>query len=242
MDDPRAAWRTVAGVALTGFVAGFLGLLNPPVSALGDGPADRLDVTVPGPSAAALADRVRGPLAGLRATVAVDGDTARITVPGGEAAIDRARTVLARSVPGAAAIRGTDTTAASYLLADLRTGSLTVLAVSFVIAVTSAGISGASAVLDRRRAYASLALAGTPLAVLDRARRQETLIPLAVMGGGSLLTGAVFASPFGASPSPGNVLTLLACVTLGVAGILGAGALSRPLLRSMASDPSPNPD
>ncbi|WP_344871727.1 ABC transporter permease, partial [Nonomuraea antimicrobica] len=29
VDDPRSAWRTVSGVALTGFVAGFLGLLSP---------------------------------------------------------------------------------------------------------------------------------------------------------------------------------------------------------------------
>jgi hypothetical protein len=79
--------------------------------------------------------------------------------------------------------------------------------------------------------------------VLDRARRLETLIPLTVMGGGSIATGVFCASPFARlAMSATGVLTLLICVVAGFAGVVAAGALSRPLLRSVTADPAPRPD
>ncbi|MGI5207746.1 hypothetical protein ACQEU6_40005 [Spirillospora sp. CA-108201] len=258
VDDPRSAWRTVAGVALTGFVAGFLALLNAHPSA-GE-PRDELRLAVPYERSAAVAERARGRLAGLDAGVSVrrvetrDGPPASgvrvtatgvvtITVHGGPAAVDRTRTALTGLVPGRAATTPADDEATGDLLvADLRTGALTVLAVSFLVGITSAGITGASAVLDRRRTYAMLRLAGTPLSVLDRARRAETLIPLAVMGGGSLLTGLLFGLPFAQGFGFSGLEGLAGFVVLGFGGVLGASALSRPLLRSVTSDPAPRPD
>ncbi|WP_433149716.1 FtsX-like permease family protein [Actinomadura nitritigenes] len=251
MDDPRSAWRTVAGVALTGFVAGFLALLGGASS--GTKASGELRLNIPPGRAAAVAEQVKGRLDGIGAHVAVRppaaggpaADTAvvAITVRGGAAAVDRARTALAAAVPGHVATTPADEERSrDQLLADLRTGALTVLAVSFLIAITSAGITGASAVLDRRQAYAMLRLAGTPLRVLDRARRQETLIPLVVMGGGSLATGLFFASPFAIGFGASGAVTLTAFVALGFGGIAGASALSRPLLRSVTTDPAPTPD
>lgn len=256
VDDPRSAWRTVAGVALTGFVAGFLALLNPSSGMLHPHASGRLEVTVPAASAAStasLAAQARDRLHGLPAKVTVEHGTDPVnshatttltaTVDGGQTDLDRARTALAGLVPGHTATAPADADGASaQLLGDLRTGALTVLGVSFLIAITSAGITGASSVLDRRQTYAMLRLAGTPLEVLDKARRLETLIPLAVMGGGSLLTGLFFATPFAAGFGLPGVLTLAAFLTLGFAGILGASALSRPLLRAVTTDPAPRPD
>ncbi|MEV4256357.1 FtsX-like permease family protein, partial [Spirillospora sp. NPDC049652] len=247
VDDPRSAWRTVAGVALTGFVAGFLALLNPSSGALGHGSADRLEITVPAASAEGLAARARDRLHGLPAKVTVhrekDATTLQAAVDGGRAEVDRARTALTGLVPGHTATTEADADIASgRLLGDLRTGALTVLGVSFLIAITSAGITGASAVLDRRQTYAMLRLAGTPLEVLDKARRQETLIPLLVMGGGSVLTGLFFATPFAMGFGWSGAFTLVAFVVLGFGGILGASALSRPLLRAVTTSPTPRPD
>ncbi|WP_344946399.1 FtsX-like permease family protein [Sphaerisporangium flaviroseum] len=172
VDDPRSAWRTVSGVALTGFVAGFIGLLTPPTD---------LDV-------------------------------------------------------------GSDR-ATALLVQDIRTGTVVVLAVSFLVAIVSSGITAASSVLDRRQTYALLRLAGTDLEVLDKARRLETLIPLIVMGGGSIATGMFCAAPFARlGVSAAGALTLLICVAAGFAGVIAAGALSRPLLRSVTTDPAPRPD
>ncbi|KAB2386279.1 FtsX-like permease family protein [Actinomadura montaniterrae] len=251
VDDPRSAWRTVAGVALTGFVAGFLALLGGASS--GTKASDRLELSVPPERAAAVAEQVKGRLDGIDAGVAVrppstggpsaDAAVVTVTVRGGASAVDRARTALAGTVPGHVATTPADEERGrDQLLADLRTGALTVLVVSFLIAITSAGITGASAVLDRRQAYAMLRLAGTPLRVLDRARRQETLIPLVVMGGGSLATGLFFAAPFAVGFGASGAVTLAAFVAVGFGGIAGASALSRPLLRSVTADPAPTPD
>ncbi|MQA93711.1 MAG: FtsX-like permease family protein [Streptosporangiales bacterium] len=250
VDDPRAAWRTVAGVVLTGFVAGFLCLMNPG-EAVPDSPRGQLQLAVPAAKAPGLAAEARDRLSGTGAKVTIsegpapDGgsggrvDDVMITVPGGAGDLDRARAALAGIVPGTVAVAMTDDAANRYLLEDLRTGSLTVLVVSFLIAITSAGITGASAVLDRRQTYAALRLMGTPLTVLNRARRQETLIPLTVMGGGSVLTGLFFAAPFAAGFGAAGAVTMLAFVAVGFAGVLGANALSTPLLRAVTRDPVP---
>jgi len=234
MDDPRAAWRTVSGIALTGFIAGFMALLTPSPTLLGSPSTSRLEISAP---VAAVQNRLPG------LSVTSDHGVTSVTVPGGPAAVDRARTALTGVRPGRIAHTPADDEAPGLtMIADLRTGTLTVLVVAFLLAITSAGITGASSVLDRRQTYALLRLAGTPLSVLDKARRQETMIPLVVMGGGSLLTGVVFSLPFAFSASLAGALGLAAFVVFGVLGILGAGALSRPLLRSVTADPAPRPD
>jgi hypothetical protein len=75
------------------------------------------------------------------------------------------------------------------LTQDFNTITRVVLVVTFTVAITSAGITAASAVLDRRRTYALLPLAGTPLRVLDAARSRETLIPVTVLAGGAVAAG-----------------------------------------------------
>ncbi|MEV0624995.1 ABC transporter permease [Nonomuraea wenchangensis] len=247
VDDPRSAWRTVSGVALTGFVAGFLGLLSPGAFAGDDGPP-QLRVLAPAGQAEQVAGQARERLAAAKvpAVVTVVKRTV-VAAPSGPldaAAMDRARTALAGLVPGRTPTTEADERGfGDQLLADVRVGTIVVLSVSFLVAIASAGITAASSVLDRRQTYGLLRLAGTPLEVLDRARRAETLIPLGVMGGGAILVGAFCAMPFMiGGVSVAGVVTLVVCVVLGFAGVIGAGALSRPLLRSATADPAPRPD
>ncbi|RJL22845.1 ABC transporter permease [Bailinhaonella thermotolerans] len=261
VDDPRAAWRTVSGVALTGFVAGFIGLASPDATLFETGTADRLRLSVDAGKAQATVREAKARLreAGLDARVTLDepGDgpggpadrdrerLIQISVNGGVDRVDTARTALAGLVPGhVPSTLADDDRVSSYMLGDIRTGTVVVLTVSFLIAIVSAGITAASSVLDRRQTYALLRLAGTPLAILDRARRSETLIPLLVMGGGSLATGVFCALPFasGGLGSTTGVVTLAVTVALGLAGVLGASAISRPLLRSVTANPAPRPD
>ena len=250
VDDPRSAWRTVSGIALTGFVAGFLSL-SPNPGSLDSQPANELTLRPVNAGAAAVAGRAEERLAaaGVDANVDVTGERedragrhrdVTVTVADEPAAVDRARTALAGTLPGQYPVSpATGLLRGETLFTDMRTGTLVVLAVSFLIAITSAGITAASAVLDRRRTYALLRLAGTPLRVLDRARRREVLLPLAVMGGGSLLTGMLCAVPLlmQATRLPGLGL-LAGCVVAGTAGIVGAGALSTPLLRRVTANPA----
>nr|WP_260407808.1 FtsX-like permease family protein [Planomonospora venezuelensis] len=280
-DDPRAAWRTVSGVAMTGFVAGFIGFLSPASGLLGDADAATLRLSVPAAQASRLTAEARERLsaADVAARVEVTGEGGRRILAvavgkaagdGGKAAreddgtsggparagggagparadaaaVDRARTALDGLVPGRGATTAADEDLPGVLLlADIGTGTVVVLTVSFLVAVVSAGITAASSVLDRRQTYALLRLAGTPLKVLDRARRAETLIPLAVMGGGSIAVGVFCALPFSVSAvNAGGMAVLLVCVALGFAGVAGAGAASAPLLRSVTADPAPRPD
>ncbi|MET8046047.1 ABC transporter permease [Streptosporangium sp. NPDC005286] len=259
VDDPKSAWRTVSGVALTGFIAGFVGLLSPSSDLLSAPPSTAgLRLVVPDAQAAALAEQARERLsgAGVDAHVTTSGGsgsgrakerTLTISLPSGDGytvRVDTARTALAGLVPGRIATSPVDDQWQGIrLLDDVRTGTLVVLGVSFLVAIASAGITAASSVLDRRQAYALLRLAGTPLEVLDRARRTETLVPLAVMGGGSILIGMFCALPFVyAAMSVSGAVMLLTSVAVGFAGVLGAGALSRPLLRSVTANPAPRPD
>ena len=107
-----------------------------------------------------------------------------------------------------------------------------------MVAITSAGITASSSVLDRRRTYGLLHLAGTPLRVLDAARRKETLIPVTVLAGGAVTAGLLCGGSLtlaGGDPSfdARGLIVLAVCCAAGVAGILAAGGLSRPLLRAV---------
>ncbi|GGP02347.1 ABC transporter permease [Nonomuraea glycinis] len=247
VDDPRSAWRTVSGVAMTGFVAGFLALLTPGALATGATPGE-LRVLVPEGSPSAVAEQARERLgkAGVTATVRRSDKLVGVTPAGhaDPATMDRARTALAGLVPGRTPTSDADHEHDNVqIIDDIRSGTVVVLSVSFLVAIASAGITAASSILDRRQTYGLLRLAGTPLTVLDRARRTETLVPLAVMGGGSIAVGVFCGLPFmSGAPDGGGLTMLLVCVGLGFAGVLGAGAASRPLLRSVTADPAPRPD
>ncbi|RVX43678.1 FtsX-like permease family protein [Nonomuraea polychroma] len=248
VDDPRSAWRTVSGVALTGFVAGFLGLLSPD-GFTGDAAAPpQLSVTAAAGRVEQVTEQARERLAAAKVPATVKSSKQTVVAALGSSAdaatVDRARTALAGLVPGRTPTTEADDQRFGIdILADIRVGTIVVLSVSFLVAIASAGITAASSILDRRQTYGLLRLAGTPLEVLDRARRAETLIPLTVMGGGAILVGAFCATPFMAGQiSTVGMITLVGCVVAGFAGVIGAGAMSRPLLRSVTTDPAPRPD
>ncbi|WP_449350461.1 ATP-binding cassette domain-containing protein [Streptomyces shaanxiensis] len=124
--------------------------------------------------------------------------------------------------------------------------STATLALSFLVATTSAGLTAAAGVLDRRRVYGLLRLAGTPLKVLDRARVRETVIPLVALAGGTTAIG-VYASYrlnklLGASINATGALELAACVAVGALAMFAAIGGSRPLLRRVTEDAARSAD
>lgn len=232
VDDPRSAWRTVAGVALTGFIAGFVGLLSPAgIGATGDTTVVAVESSV---VTAASADEALTAAKLTARVVSESPGVVRVNAPMGE--VDPVKTVLTTLAPGAPVSAEIDgLLAGRILMGDVQVGVRIVLIVSFFVAIASAGIAGASSVLDRRKTYELMRLAGTPLKVLDRARAMETRLPLVVMGGGSIVAGALCGIPFAIMGvfSLTGILTLLACVVVGFLGVAGASALSRPLLKSV---------
>ena len=251
LDDPKAAWRIVSGLTLAGFVAGFFALLTLDAAPPWGGRPDQLAIAAPVHKVtqvrkqaeqrlrAAGVSAVVGVDDGFVATAAYDSRQVTATVLGGPAELDRARTALTGLTPDQYPLTTIDVNwSETRFTQDFTTLTRVVLVVTFTVAITSAGITAAAAVLDRRRSFALLHLAGTPLRVLDAARNRETLIPVTVLAGGAvaagLLCGGSMMLAGGDSSFDARGLTVLAvCWAAGVGGILAAGGLSRPLLRSV---------
>jgi len=265
LQDPKAAWRVVGGLALTGFVAGFLALFPTVDNEIVWGRADAIEVAVP--AAHVTQDRAEADrslrAAGLTQKVRITSDrgalflvtlgtrdqTATLTVPVTPQTKERTRSALHRALPGLPMATGTDLADRDGQFGqDIHRASTAVLIASFLVAIASAGITACAGVLDRRRTYQLLHLAGMPLRLLDEARRNETTAPLLVLVGGSLLTGMVCSSPltkFGLGGGPLDLPSLLLLVVTVAAGLVGvrlASAASWPLLRAVATDTSSRPD
>ncbi|MEU6858115.1 FtsX-like permease family protein [Glycomyces sp. NPDC046736] len=252
-EDPKAAWRAVSGVAIAGFIAGSVAMFPMVIEDTDARATETVASLVPADQAEALAAEVAAAL-GTDAEVAVvessghleSGDsTAVVEATTAGANVEAVRSTMTRLLPGDPPSREVDASLLSNrLIGSVRTGVTVVLGVVFATAAVSAAISAIGSVLDRRRAYRLLHLAGTPQQVLDRARRQETVLPLAFIGGASVLTGIVLTLPvIGAMGfDVSGVLILAATLTLGVAAVIAAGGLSRPLLRQAMRDVSPRPD
>ncbi|MGW1022947.1 FtsX-like permease family protein [Streptomyces sp. NPDC002577] len=256
-DDPRGAWRTVSGLVMAGFVAGFFSVAHLDLG--GYEYAGQVAVSVPdsgtGHHPAAVrkaADRARELLedAGVTATVRVrSGDRAWDSllmgatgviagVSGGPAQLDAAVTALTPLNGASPPYTQKQLTAADDLAgAELRDVGLATLALGFAVATASAGLTAAANVLDRRRVYGRLRLAGTPLGVLDRARVRETVIPLVVLAGGMTASGVYGAMKLnkagGTTINTTGALQLTVCVLVGAAAMFAAIGASRPLLRAV---------
>ncbi|MFE6623942.1 ABC transporter permease [Streptomyces sp. NPDC057740] len=253
-DDPRGAWRTVSGLVLAGFVAGFFS-----VSTLGaDGAPHQGQVAVITANAADArhtAARARTALheAGVTATVAVtsedeydsllggvDGVTARVF--GGRESVDAAVTALTPLGSGRYPVTQEYASASDDTVTSrVATVSAATLVLSFLVAAASAGLTAAANVLDRRRVYGLLRLSGTPLDVLDRARIRETVIPLGVLAGGTTAMGVFGAVQLnkaaGTTVNTTGALQLVLCVVVGALAVFAAIAGSRPLLRKVTAGP-----
>lgn len=258
VDDPRSAWRTVGGITLAAFVAGFLTIMIPQNTSVLFGPTNQVDVIVRSQDAKPLASQARATLQkrGVKAYVTVkaaDGFKVDATslkmvgveVSGGEKDLDRARTALWRLSslePPISSESASWETGAQ--MKDIKTASLLVLAVTLAVASASATIAGVTGVLDRRRTYGLLRLAGTPLSVLDGARLRETLAPLLLLGGGALAAGVFCAAPLAASahitPDARSLGSLASLVALAALGVAFAELASGLTLRSTTRDPAEN--
>ncbi|ANS69463.1 putative permease [Streptomyces lincolnensis] len=254
-DDPRGAWRTVSGLVLAGFAAGFFS-----VSMLGSDGAqyrDQVAVITESPVAArhaAAESRTLLDRAGVTATVTVGreddydnllggspGVVARVS--GGTGQIEKAVTALASVGSGHVPYTQDYASASDRTVTDrIAQVSTATLALSFVVATASAGLTAAANVLDRRRIYGLLRLAGTPLKVLDRARVRETVLPLVVLAGGTAAMGVYGSYQLnklaGATINTTSAVRLAVCVAVGALAMLAAIGASRPLLRKVTADPA----
>jgi hypothetical protein len=234
LDDPRGAFRPLAGLTLAVFVAAFLAPMS---GALGDGLDGSTELRVgEHVSVAQVQEQLQA--RGLAATVTGSSVGPRVQ-PAPGANVDEIRTALT-PLAGEPVVSLAERDAPSVEMgADVFRGILIVLVATFLVAATSAGTTAAARVLDQRRTLRLLNLAGTPLEVLGAARRAETLRPLLVCSGIALVAGLVCASPImaaGSALAPRGLIVLGSVVVVGVLLVIGASAASRPLLRSVTQE------
>ncbi len=255
VDDPRGAWRVVGGLALAAFVAGTVSV----VAAI-DVTDDQAPRTVtalvpdqPGVAAAVRTARAELDELGVAARPSRDlgGTGARLEVPleGADVADldeDAVRAVLTASLPGAVLDTADDAAVAEQVLVDdVRTGGLVVLVCAVLVAATGAGISAAASVLDRRRAYALLALAGTPAGSWTRRAAPSCAGRSCSPPLGSLAASWAFLLPLtGAAliTDPSSLVVVGAAVGAGVLLVMAASEASRPLLRAVVRSAHVRPD
>lgn len=250
LDDPGSGWRAVSGLVLAGFVAGFLVVVVQVAAEPDTSSADPLAVSVPAEEASRTRDAAASRLveAGVPAEVTIgDGSVfaprgyrqVEVTVNGDLAAGDRVRTLLWGLAPGQMARTESEADRPSDLQArDVQIAAVLVLVVSFLVAAVSSGVGGIARVLDQRTTLTLQRLAGTPLEQIAAARRIEVMAPLVVLGGGAAVMGLVCGViVVGGYPTSGRPIALFGGTALvGVASVLIADLLSRPVLRSVTAD------
>jgi hypothetical protein len=255
-DDPKGAYRAVSGVVLAGLVCGFL-LVALPVLEGGGGKRSDPELT-----AVIRSDGHQERLAAVRARLApvapeavatvedraTDDDGVLLSVrPGRGADVDRVRTAVTDVLPyQPLETAGNDGSATEQLVADTARGSAVVAGATLLLATVATAIGAIAAVLDQRVTLTRLRLAGAPVEMLQRARRWQAALPLAVatilsVGSGAVtslvLTEIIFDVDPG-RPGPSTVLALAGIVVVGCLAGVGCAEATRPLLeRSTRPDP-----
>ena len=126
---------------------------------------------------------------------------------------------------------------AHYLAVDLMTGAVLTLVIAALLAAVSSGVTSAARLLDQRQQYHHLYLAGADLSVLKRIRRSETLLPLAISMTVAATVAMVIVAPVGLTlitATAGGLAMFAATVALAVLLVVGAVALSQPLVDTVA--------
>ncbi|GAA2273951.1 hypothetical protein GCM10009853_029770 [Glycomyces scopariae] len=252
-DDPHSAWRAVGGLALAGFISGFVaaGL------AAGIGNADayeagteRIDavVTAAGIDTAASEAATALDAAGVPATVAAtapptwldaaDWATLAVTVDDPGADMDRARTVLAASGLAGPELRLSDDLPTMWLLQDGIVIGFLIMPIAALVGLAAMVIGAIARVLAQRDTLLGLHLAGTPQRVLLAAQRREMLLPTALLGGIAVAAGLAGGTTLGSVDllNPATLGVLTGLLALAAAAVLAADRAVRPALARVSTD------
>ena len=126
------------------------------------------------------------------------------------------------------------------LMADIRTGVLITLGISFLMVACSVGVNQASAILDRRDLYVSLDRIGMPVATMDAARVRAVLSPLRVVAVGSAVAAVVVILPLAGLAlilAPASLLTIGGSIAGGILLVWLGLLATRPVLTRVLAEP-----
>ncbi|GAA1518454.1 FtsX-like permease family protein [Kribbella lupini] len=235
VDDPKAAFRPVAALVLSGFVTGFLALFMP-YGINGDGKDTAFEFYTTQATTAQVAQDAKNRLAsaGLKGQVTTDDQTVEIVVASNDR--EGVRTVLYDLVPGRVPL--TDAERDQHqagLFLDMRLGVALLLGLVFVTGAASTAAGAVGTALDQAGPAKALRRSGVPLQVIERSSRLAAVVP--VIGVGLPVVG--FGAVCGLLLSGGQVITqgnwgvllLFGQVAVGLILVAVAGAAGAPVLR-----------
>ncbi|PKW13347.1 FtsX-like permease family protein [Saccharopolyspora spinosa] len=170
------------------------------------------------------------------------GESTLAVNPATDADREKVRTALGMALPGASfnshelRLEGQQT-----MLSDLKRVTAIGLSLTALLAGSSAAITAASSVVDRRRTFGALIAAGTPVRMLGRALRTEAALPALVAtlgaGAGGIAVGMSMLTLFGSDTPVVISGWLFTPVAIGVAVAVLAASTSGPMLRRISTEP-----
>lgn len=128
---------------------------------------------------------------------------------------------------------------ALVLAADIQTGVVMTLVISFVAVGCSVGVNQAAEILDRRQISISLDKLGVPRSVMERARYRAVLVPLAIASLAPAGVGILLLLPQAGATlvtSPQSLVTIAAGIVGGIAIVALALLATRPVAASVFRD------
>jgi hypothetical protein len=250
-DSPRSAWRTVGGMALASYIAGFAAVGLPVgFGSVGQtaSSADRLEVVVP---AGSLDATVREADAVLR-TADIQADIETTAPPSwldhkwatlslvtpDPVAQERARTAMTEAGLWGPEMRLAEDLPTVWLVRDGVVMGFLVLPIAALVALTSMVIGAIARIFDQRETLIGLSLAGTPQPVLLAAQRREMILPTALLGGTAAVAGLASGLTLGAASllNPYSAGIFAGLIALGAIALLLADRTTQPILRRVSTD------
>ncbi|TDD34136.1 FtsX-like permease family protein [Actinomadura sp. KC06] len=252
-DSPRSAWRTVGGLTLASFIAGFVAISLPAgagnVGAYASG-TERLQAVVPAASLDANARKAETVLRteGIRADVETGGApdwlnasewaTLTLDTRGPDSEQDRARTAMIESGLWGPEMSMAEHLPNMWLLRDGVVIGFLILPTAALVALASMIIGAIARIFDQRDTFIALRLAGTPQTVLLAAQRREMILPSALLGTIAAIAGLASGATIGSAGvlNPYSTGVLAGLLALGAIALLLADRTARPVLERVGTD------
>lgn len=250
-DSPRSAWRTVAGMTLASFIAGFaaaglpVGLGNVGQHASS---ADRLEVVIPTGSLSATVGKADTVLRTADIHAAVETTTPPSWLDDNWATLslitpdpteqDRARTAMIEAGLWGPEMRLAEDLPTMWLVRDGVVIGFLVLPIAALVALTSMIIGAIARIFDQRETLIALNLAGTPQTVLLAAQRREMILPTAILGAIAAVAGLAAGSTLGAVSllNPYSLGIFAGLIAVGATALLLADRTTQPVLERVSTD------
>jgi hypothetical protein len=234
-DDPKAAFRPVAALVLSGFVTGFLALFMPYGMSSDAKDASFEFYAKQGQSVVLVQDaKTKLAEAGLKGQVTTSDQVVYISVPTADR--EKARTALYNLVPGKVPLTEAEREGQDAgMYKDLRLGVALLLGLVFVTGAASTAAGAVGTALDQAGPAKALRRSGVPLKVIERSARLAAVVPVVGVGlpvvGFGALTGLALSGGQILTEGSSGVVLLFGQVVIGLVLVAVAGAAGAPVLR-----------